>query len=383
MATSKTKMGNILLVANYESDVGYAWWLMENYWAAMARHFAALGRTCFIIYPVVNAIPRAIEEAGIRVHRHDFSDPSVSAWRRLRKLIVDNHITAVYLTDRPYHSWRYPLLRLFGVRRIVIHDHTPGERPPVEGLRRFLKTWLYKVPGLLADNFIGVSRFVYDRMTANACVPRERCSYVLNGIEPIQRDTALRYYANDAFNIPRHARIVVTTGRATYYKGIDFVIRCAERVIREHHRNGVHFIHCGSGPDLESFRNLIRERRVDDRFILAGQRSDVRKILQSCDIGIQASKGEAFSLSILEYLSAGAATIVPDNCGNAEAVENRVNGLLYRTGDLDDAVKCLLELIDDEELRNRLSKAGMESVTNRFHIQRANRELVAVLDRWL
>lgn len=380
MSSSKTKKGNILLVANYESDVGYAWWLMENYWVEIARHFGAHGRTCFLVYPKIGAIPRRIEESGIRVHQHDFSDHSVTALRRLQKLIVDNHITAIYLTDRPYHSWSYLLLRLSGIRRIVIHDHTPGERPPVAGLRRLLKTWLYKVPGILGDHFIGVSRFVFDRMIANACVPRERCSYVLNGIEPIQRNPDFQYYAHDVFKIPRDSRIVVSTGRATYYKGIDFLIRCAARVIRECHKNDVYFIHCGSGPDLESFRRLTRELRVDDRFILAGQRSDVRQILQSCDIGIQASKGEAFSLSILEYLSAGVATIVPDNCGNAEAVENRVNGILYRTGDLDDAVKRLLELIDDKQLRNKLATAGIESVTSKFHIQRANRELVAVLE---
>lgn len=380
MTRSRSKKGNILLVANYESDVGYAWWLMENFWVEIARHFDALGRTCFLIYPKIKTIPRRIEESGIGVLQHDFSDRSVAALMRLQKLIVSNNISAMYLTDQPYHSWRYPLLRLFGIRRIVIHDHTPGERPPIQGLRRLLKQLLYSVPGLLGDHFVGVSRFVHNRMIANGCLPRERCSYVLNGIELINRDPTLRHYAHDEFKIPHGATVVIATGRATYYKGIDFLIRCAARVVKEGRRDDVYFIHCGSGPDLERFRAQARELGVDDRFIFAGQRNDVRKILQSCDIGIQASKGEAFSLSILEYLSAGMATIVPDNCGNGEAVEHGVNGILYRTGDLDDAATKLVTLIDDPMLRQRLGRAGTESVTSRFHIQRANQELVADLD---
>ncbi len=380
MTRPPSESGNILLVANYESDVGYAWWLMENFWVEIARHFSARGRSCILVYPKIRGIPRRIEESGIRVLQHDFSDPSVAALRNLRKLIADHHICAMYLTDRPYYSWRYPLLRLFGVRRIVIHDHTPGERPPVRGLRRILKRLHYSVPGLLGDHFIGVSRFVFDRMIGNGCIPRERCTYVLNGIEPINRDPVLRHYAHDEFRIPHNATLVVTTGRATYYKGIDFLIRCAARVIRSGHGKNVYFIHCGSGPDLERFREMVHELRVDDRFIFAGQRNDVRKILQSCDIGIQASKGEAFSLSILEYLSAGVATMVPDNCGNAEAVEDRMSGILYQTGNLDDAEAKLLELLDNDALRARLARAGIESVTKRFHIQRANRELIADLD---
>ena len=32
-------MKNILLVGNWSSDTGYAWWLMETFWVAIARKF--------------------------------------------------------------------------------------------------------------------------------------------------------------------------------------------------------------------------------------------------------------------------------------------------------------------------------------------------------
>ena len=31
------KSQSILLVANWNSDVGYAWWLMESYWVLLAQ----------------------------------------------------------------------------------------------------------------------------------------------------------------------------------------------------------------------------------------------------------------------------------------------------------------------------------------------------------
>ena len=100
----------------------------------------------------------------------------------------------------------------------------------------------------------------------------------------------------------------------------------------------------------------------------------------SCDIALHASKGEAFSLSILEYLSAGLATIVPDNCGNREAVVHQYTGLVYTSGDMSDAVQCLLRVISDPVLRCQLGDSGRHSVKEKFSLQRANKELLQVVD---
>jgi glycosyltransferase involved in cell wall biosynthesis len=314
------------------------------------------------------------------VVEHDFSDTSFRSLWRLRRLISRHRISSAYLTDKPTYSLYFALLRSFGIRRIVVHDHTPGERPATTGWRRGFKSALFKLPAITPDLCIGVSKFVFRRLIDNACVPRDRATYVLNGIVPIDSSDVAREYVRAEFGLPKDALVVVSTGRATRYKGIDFMVRCAARVIGEPPGPNAFFLHCGDGPDLEMFRQLVADAGLVDRFVLAGRRTDVRKILPGCDVALQASMGEAFSLSILEYLSAGLATVVPDSCGNPEAVETGVTGLLYEPGNLEDAASKIGSLLADAALRDRLGSAGRLAVERQFNIARANRELIDVLD---
>ena len=77
----------------------------------------------------------------------------------------------------------------------------------------------------------------------------------------------------------------------------------------------------------------------------------MRSLLSSCDIGIQGSKGEVgYSLSILEFMSAGLATLVPDRPSTTLATAHMVTGLVYRPEDVPSAASHIERLIDDTEL---------------------------------
>ena len=93
--------GNILLVANWESNVGYAWWLMENFWQTIAKNFAPKGGQSFLIYPVITPIPASIASTNIKTVELEFSNHSHTNLYTLYKLITENSIHYVYLSDAP------------------------------------------------------------------------------------------------------------------------------------------------------------------------------------------------------------------------------------------------------------------------------------------
>jgi glycosyltransferase involved in cell wall biosynthesis len=375
--------GNILLIANFESNVGYAWWLMETFWAEIARFSRSQGRQCFLIYPKITRIPATVGDAPITVLEHDFADRSGSALRTLRDLIQNKGITSVYLTDGAYVDRLYARLRRWGVRRIVLHDHSPGELPPISPARKVFKQLIHALSVFSCDHYIGVSRFVHDRFITRGRVPHWKCSYVLNGINPITIRPEWKEYTRQQFGFPDAARIIVSTGRASLYKGIDFIIRCANHLIHEVGMSDVYFLHCGDGPDKELFSKMIADSGLEKHFILAGKRDDLTPILQSCHIALHASHGEAFSLSILEYLSAGLATLAPRMCGNGEAIEDGITGYLYPPEDLQ-AVAALIEmLLKDDSKRRLLGEAARRRVAERFTIDRMKAEFVSGISKVL
>jgi glycosyltransferase involved in cell wall biosynthesis len=372
--------GNILLVANYQSDVGYAWWLMENFWSTIARRYSGLQCKCYLIFPKVNEIPVALAESPLEVAEIDFGDRTKSGINKLKQFIRERKIKIVYLTDRPFYDFIYFRLRVWGVRKIINHIHRAGGDARPQLAVRLVKKIIHRSYALSCDCYIAVSNFVQSRLIFNACIPAGRCAAVMNGIQPINIEQRYQHYAHEQFKVPVGAKIIITTGRASFYKGVDFFIECANVLIHKYSRKDIYFVFCGTGPDIEVFREQANRLNLGPQFIFAGHRKDVRFLLQSCDIAVHASYCEAFSLSVLEYLSAGLVTLAPAICGNVEAIENNVTGFLYPSRDLDALIQLLLRVLDNEELRNRISAAASSSVRNTFNITRTNTDLVRTLE---
>ena len=375
---SKNK-GNILLVANWESNVGYAWWLMENFWVTIAEHFSKQGMETSLIYPKITEIPQSIASSNIKINELDFSDHSIGNLKRTHRYIKANAIRFIYLSDNPTYSWFYLFLRVAGVKKIVIHDHTPGERTVPSFPLNMVKSAIQYIPYFTADHFIAVTSFVHERHLKVTRIPAHKCSTATNGIHPYDLSHADPHYAHQQFGIQHDKQIIVTTGRAAYYKGIDFFIKCANELINNQNHKQLHFLFCGDGPDLDNFKALAIKLNINHSFTFAGKRTDIPDILPSCHIGFHASLGEVgYSLSILEYMSAGLATIVPDNPSTSGATINLKTGLLYRQRDISSACSAIKLCLDDKIVQHLSSNATKE-ITTHYCIEKTNTKLISIL----
>lgn len=373
-------MKNILLVANWESGVGYAWWLMENFWVEIDRHFSAKDYKVFLIYPKITTIPATIEASNINILLCDYEKPGFTGFRELASLIRQHDIGYLYLTDRPHFSLKNALLHLTGIKRIVIHDHTPGYRTAATGIRKLVKKLKNRLPLFPADHLVAVSEYVRQRFLNTYCWPQDKCSVAPNGIVPYTLDAQNKDYAYTQFHIPKDATIVISTGRANSYKRIDFIIDCANKVISEYGMTKLYFIYCGDGPDIDSFKKRAEEYRLGDHFVFAGNRSDVPRLLQSATIGIHASRGEVgYSLSILEYMSAGLITLVPDNPSVCAAIRDKKNGYIYPEGDIEVVAELLRDIVKEPEQNELISKDAIETVKKEFNLTQTNKALIECL----
>ena len=380
MSDKTNPKGNILLVANWESDVGYAWWLMENFWASINKHFSSRGMESFLIYPKITTIPQTVSDAKIETSELDFADHNFKNIKRIYIYLKTRDIKHLYLSDSPMNGWFYILLRLFGVKKIVVHDHTPGERTESSGLQKILKYIRQRIPFYNVDHIIAVTDYIHQRHLKVNCIPKNRCSTARNGITPIDLSEIDHRYAYKQFNIPADKVIIVTTGRASYYKGIDFFIRCADELINKQGLENLHFLFCGDGPDLDDFIALSYEYGLEEHFTFAGKRSDIRKLLPSCSIGFHAATGEVgYSLSILEYMSAGLITLVPDNPSTSLATSHLEDGLLYTPRDIASATGAI-KLAMEMRVKNTLRLNAITKIKEYYSIEKTNIMLINILN---
>lgn len=378
LGSERDGQGTVLMVANYPPDVGYAWWLMERFWVELAGLAHAQGYAAAIAYPEPGEVPRSIRDADIETIVERVPGRGlIGLWRTYRSLRA-RRVRMVYFTDRNFTNFAYVVLRLAGVRVLVNHDHTPGDRPPVGGLKGVLKSRWRRLRCASCDLQVVVSPLIRQRAIENACIPPVRVAVVQNGIEPFRCDED-RDYARRTLGLPQGAVVCMTVARANPYKRVDFVIEVARRCVMERGRRDIVFVYCGDGPDMGRLRALASEAGVGDQFVFTGRREDVRQLLCSADLALHPSMGEAFSLAIVEYMSAGLAVLVPDIPTVCQAIRHGETGLVYPDGDAKVVTDHICRLVERRDERTRLGRAAARSVEHDYSIAGMDRQFRSIL----
>jgi len=213
------------------------------------------------------------------------------------------------------------------------------------------------------------------RAVLSGRIPRKRCRVVQNGIQPIDCGVEEKSSLREELELQATQSVVVTVGRAHPYKNHDFIMRVAAR-LHANGRDDIVFVHVGDGPALEELRTQAREAGLLDRtFFFLGQRNDVRSLLCGCDMALHPARGEGFSLSILEYMSAGLTTLVPDIPSVSQAIVHGQTGLVYAPDDVDAVSDLVGDLARDGERIERLGQAARDEVLRKYSLERTRREL--------
>ena len=374
------KKGSFLCVANWPSDVGYAWWLMESFWVLLANTY---GEKCpvLLVYPIVKEVPGDVKSSNIVVEEYAFGPRSGSKWYNDLFYIRKRDIKYIYFSDRPLTSWRYLLYRLAGVDAIVVHDHTPGMRDKPKGLKKLLKRIRANLPYISCDVAIGASDFVRERCLNVACFPEWKCKSAPNGIreKEISKIKNKKILYNE-FGIKEEDIVIVSVGRVTLYKGVGFTLNLVHKMVEDCGVVNLHYLHVGDGPDVSRFKELCSKLKIERHVTFAGKREDVHEILQTCDIAFHPSKGEVgYSLAILEYMMAGIPVVVPNNPSVCKATMHGKTGFVYHENDIESACKFLLRLANNSSLRTRMGQKARTIVLQDYSLDKCHKSLIEAI----
>lgn len=370
----------ILCVANWDSNVGYAWWLMESFWVEIAKHYHNKYEV-ILVYPSISKIPENINSSSLKVYEKDFTFSSSLSLLEQIQFLIKNKIKYIYFSDRPNKNWRYLFYRLAGIKIIISHDHTPGNRTIPHAIKKYLKSAINRVPFITTNASIGATEFVKQRLIEVNCIPEKRCYAASNGIPALNYEEKTKLNLVKFFNIPQDRDIIVLVGRASLYKGFDFALEASRVLIHDLNYKKVHVLFLGDGPALKYFQKMVNELKIADYVTFAGRVNTVDKILRSCSIAFNPSKGEVgYSLSILEYMRAYLPIVVSDNPSVCGATENGIDGIIYKQGDVYAAAAALHALLINPDLVEKMGNAGANKVSTIYSHETCLRVLMNIFD---
>jgi glycosyltransferase involved in cell wall biosynthesis len=142
-------------------------------------------------------------------------------------------------------------------------------------------------------------------------------------------------------------------GRFTPEKNFMMLIDSFARISTE--LPSLRLIVIGTGPLEESARNLVVEKRVQDKVVFAGVRTDVERWLSAIDIFVLPSLTEGMSTSLLEAMSCERAVVCSDIPANRALLLNNKDALLINPLQPKDFENAIMRLSKDETLRSNLS----------------------------
>lgn len=364
------------MVSNYPSDTAYAWWLMEHFWRTLAEQFTQSGRKAYLAFPRVTVLSDTVASAPVEAVELVVPGRTSKEIVQIHRFIRDRCVTVLYLTDRAFFDIHHALLRLNGVRRIIIHDHTPGDRPPIRGLKGAMKAARNALPWLTADRVLCVSELMRRRNLSSHRIPAQKCTVVQNGILPVVCEASRSGALRQMLGVGPDTLLVITTGRAHPYKRFDFVIDCAAALRRLASDLNMAFLLVGDGPAMPDLRGQIQRLGLEHAVHLLGFRADVRELLCASDIALHAALGEGFSLSIVEYMSAGLPVLVPDIPSVCQAVRHDETGLIYPWHDVEAAAALILDLATQKDRRLAMGRAAKRVADREYHLERCTHDFV-------
>jgi len=224
-------------------------------------------------------------------------------------------------------------------------------------LHRAIGTWKESV-----DGYIVMTEFMKSRMV-HAGLPEQRVHVRPHLLTVSQVDPA-----------GPGGNYVVFLGRLTHQKGVDTLLEAASRF-----HAPVRIV--GSGPMGESVRTAASAQpglvQLMDQLphgramsLLAGARA----------LLLPSRSYEAFPLVIAEAMLNGVPVVTTDLGGRSEVVADSVNGFLIRPGDANALVDRTNRLIDDPELRARMSAAARETYRMKLAPDISYRRLIEIYD---
>jgi glycosyltransferase involved in cell wall biosynthesis len=225
---------------------------------------------------------------------------------------------------------------------------------------------------LYADRIIAVSPVCKNALTASG-VPEGMIDVVLNGTPPLERLTAeKRAAAREGYGVADGAFAIGILARVEPYKGHMYLLDAARALIES--GENIKVLIAGTGEYEQTVRDRADELRLGDAVTFLGFVGEIEAFLGALDVQVNASTVEATSLSLLEGMSIGLPAVASDDGGNPEVITDGVNGLLFQSRDADMLADKLERVIQDGELRAKLSRGALEIYARDFTGDRTARE---------
>ena len=158
-------------------------------------------------------------------------------------------------------------------------------------------------------------------------------------------------------------KLVVHVSNFRPVKRIDAVLRVFGSIVR---RVPSRLLLVGDGPELGAAYRLARELGISPAVESLGAQEAIVPLLSAADLFLLPSAQESFGLAALEAMACEVPVVASRVGGLPEVIEHGVSGFLHPMDDVEAMADSGVAVLTDTSLRERITTAARQAVTDRF-----------------
>ncbi len=209
-------------------------------------------------------------------------------------------------------------------------------------------------------------------------LPSRAIAVVPNAVSQVEVRRAATLHPDDPPD--GSCQLIVSSGRLTYQKGFDLLIRGHALALRRgapRHR----LVVLGEGDQREALLRLAHDLGVEDSVQFSGFSQNPHALVSRASLYVSSSRWEGFSLALAEALAIGTACLAFDCvAGPSEVLAGGVHGGLVEAGDVSGLASGIRAHLDDPVLLTSKARRAAQTPLPLFDPERSASAHRAVLD---
>ncbi len=179
--------------------------------------------------------------------------------------------------------------------------------------------------------------------------------------------------------------VVGTVKRLEEIYGIEFLIRAFKIVKDKFPEMPVKLLIVGGGSLEKKLKELASSLGISGDTIFTGRvpYDEVPEYHNMLDIYVTVSLNESFGVAILEASACERPVVVSNVGGLPDVVEDGITGFIVQPRDPEGTAAAIIKLLHDKNLRERMGKAGRETVKRAYDWDRNVNQMIEIYNETL
>lgn len=237
----------------------------------------------------------------------------------------------------------------------------------------------------LTDRFIVASHAVKNNLTVNHGIAANNMILCYDFIpcEEIESYRTEKKLVCQELNIPLDSFIICGSGTMDWRKGTDLFIQLANSLVHNLRNAPIYFLWVGGRKEGHYYEELIYDVNklcLETRVIFLCEQVAPWVYYSACDVFALLSREDPFPLVCLDSATLGKPILCFEKSGGMPEFVEDDAGFIVPYLDIEAMCSRIIQLYEDDTLRQRLGARAAAKVRERHDIEQSGRQIVGIIE---